>query len=97
MADIQEPKTPQSFATSGGSSIVESDFDVDEYLTDSPPDPTTTIQVETIIQNYTKSLVACGVDDAKDAVFAIFARHLPQDVKTNYNYEKQMTALLKVT
>ena len=38
----------------------------------------------------------CGVDDAKDAAFAILARYLPQDVKTNYNYDKQMTALLKV-
>ena len=82
--------------TLSGSSLA-SDFDVDEYLGDSPTDsPAVEIKIDPIIQNYTKSLVYCGVDDAKDAAFAVFARYLPQDVKTNYNYDKQMTALLKV-
>ena len=80
-----------------GSSLA-SDFDVEDFLDgelnekakDNPE------EVDAIIQNYTKSLVYCGTDDSKEAVFAVFARHLPQDVKTNYNYDPAMTALLKV-
>ena len=81
-----------------GSSLA-SDFDVEDYLDGESTEKTEgqTEDVDTIIQNYTKSLVYCGTDDSKEAVFAVFARYLPQDVKTNYNYDPAMTALLKVS
>ena len=77
-----------------------SDFDVDDFSEDEvdgdEADGKDEAKVDVVIQNYTKSIVYCGVDSSRDAVFAIIARDLPQDVKTNYNYEPAMTGLLKV-
>ena len=82
-----------------------SDFDVDELLgEDSDEDEAKTksnsvkIQPQNnsdshLINNYKKSIQYVGTDTFGDAIFVIYARDLPLDVKTNYQYFKVMDQL----
>ena len=82
-----------------------SDFDIDELLgEDSDEDEAKTksnsvkIQPQNksdshLINNYKKSIQYVGTDTFGDAIFVIYARDLPLDVKTNYQYFKVMDQL----
>ena len=82
-----------------------SDFDVDELLGEDsdedgakPKSNSVKTQPQNnsdshLINNYKKSIQYVGTDTFGDAVFVIYARDLPLDVKTNYQYFKVMDQL----
>ena len=90
---------------SSGFNFIFSDFDVDELLGDDSDDEESKLKSNSfptqpktnsdshLINNYKKSIQYVGTDTFGDAVFVIYARDLPLDVKTNYQYFKVMDQL----
>ena len=82
-----------------------SDFDVDELLGEDSDEDEAKIKSNSVktqpqnnsnshlINNYKKSIQYVGTDTFGDAIFVIYARDLPLDVKTNYQYFKVMDQL----